>query len=184
MRQKRQPNNFNQSQIASHPYQPRRNVIPRPHSADFLEYETKMQTNQSPEMQAISVHNLNQNSISTNTSAISGSDYGNNRSARDRLMRQRPKSSLDMPIGDQMYYSEKSYAEMMRQSALYVDAVKSGGMDGANRQRILGGGRMYEDSGANGKLLFVFLICQYNLCQYFSNYLQKVISQINYVQCI
>lgn len=149
---------------SQNPYQTRRNVIPRPHSADFLEYETKASSNQNSTMSATSAHNINQNSIPVNNNAISGGDYGSsNRSARDRLMRQRPKSSLDMPIGDQMYYSEKSYAEMMRQSALYVDAVKSGGIDGANRQRILGGGRMYEDNNAGIDKKFIIFWFFYNI---------------------
>lgn len=62
--------------------------IPRPHSADFLEYETRMeQANNTPEI----------------------------------MRAPRPKSSLDINrTPDNFYYSEASYAEKMRQSALYL----------------------------------------------------------------
>ncbi|KAG7309321.1 hypothetical protein JYU34_005266 [Plutella xylostella] len=72
--------------------------VPRPHSADFLEYESKNDM-------------LNKTMPS--------------RSMNDPPKQpQRPKSSLDInsfydPSSDR-YYSEESYAEKMRQSALYL----------------------------------------------------------------
>lgn len=72
--------------------------MPRPHSADFLEYESKNE-------------NLNKSMPTRNVYE----------SARQP---QRPKSSLDInsyydPSSDR-YYSEESYAEKMRQSAHYL----------------------------------------------------------------
>ncbi|KAM3961196.1 pleckstrin homology domain-containing family A member kramer isoform 2-T2 [Aphomia sociella] len=73
--------------------------MPRPHSADFLEYESKNEM-------------LNKTMPSrTNTS-------------EQTKQPQRPKSSLDInsyydPSSDR-YYSEESYAEKMRQSAQYL----------------------------------------------------------------
>lgn len=72
--------------------------MPRPHSADFLEYEAKKE-------------NLNK-------TAPAQSVYGLPKQP------QRPKSSLDInsyydPSSDR-YYSEESYAEKMRQSAQYL----------------------------------------------------------------
>lgn len=75
--------------------------MPRPHSADFLEYESKSEM-------------LNK-TVPT-------------RSAYDTYKEpQRPKSSLDInsyydPSSDR-YYSEESYAEKMRQSAQYLQQV-------------------------------------------------------------
>lgn len=68
--------------------------IPRPHSADFLEYETRMETANNP---------------------------------MPEIMRApRPKSSLDINrTPDNFYYSEASYAEKMRQSALYLQKTPS-----------------------------------------------------------
>lgn len=64
--------------------------IPRPHSADFLEYEARHQDASS---------NINPEPIRA----------------------PRPKSSLDINRSpDHFYYSEASYAEKMRQSALYL----------------------------------------------------------------
>ncbi|XP_053615905.1 uncharacterized protein kmr isoform X5 [Plodia interpunctella] len=72
--------------------------VPRPHSADFLEYESKNET-------------LNKTMPSTAT-------------CDPPRQPQRPKSSLDInsyydPSSDR-YYSEESYAEKMRQSAQYL----------------------------------------------------------------
>lgn len=72
--------------------------VPRPHSADFLEYESKNET--------------------LNKSITSRGAYDSTRQP------QRPKSSLDInspydPSSDK-YYSEESYAEKMRQSAQYL----------------------------------------------------------------
>lgn len=69
--------------------------MPRPHSADFLEYESKNEIN---------------NSKTTHTN--------------ETKQPKRPKSSLDInsyydPSSDK-YYSEESYAQKMRQSAQYL----------------------------------------------------------------
>lgn len=62
---------------------------PRPHSADFLEYESR--------------------------------HFDNSRQPAEPVRAPRPKSSLDINrTPDHMYYSEASYAEKMRQSALYL----------------------------------------------------------------
>ncbi|CRK88821.1 CLUMA_CG002668, isoform A [Clunio marinus] len=64
-------------------------TVPRPHSADFLEYEAR-------------------NPVTTRMKA-------------EPAQAPRPKSSLDINRGqDNSYYSESSYAEKMRQSALYL----------------------------------------------------------------
>lgn len=64
--------------------------IPRPHSADFLEYESRHRAD---------------------TSQINS----------EAMRTPRPKSSLDINrSSDNFYYSEASYAEKMRQSALYL----------------------------------------------------------------
>jgi len=63
--------------------------IPRPHSADFLEYEAR-----------------NGDASQFNPEPVRAP---------------RPKSSLDINrTPDSYYYSEASYAEKMRQSALYL----------------------------------------------------------------
>lgn len=72
--------------------------MPRPHSADFLEYESKNEI-------------LNKTVPARNVSEVPRQP-------------QRPKSSLDInssydPSSDR-YYSEESYAEKMRQSAHYL----------------------------------------------------------------
>lgn len=72
--------------------------MPRPHSADFLEYESKNEI-------------LNKSVPARNVSEAPRQP-------------QRPKSSLDInssydPSSDR-YYSEESYAEKMRQSAIYL----------------------------------------------------------------
>ncbi|CAH2054449.1 unnamed protein product, partial [Iphiclides podalirius] len=72
--------------------------MPRPHSADFLEYESKSETQHKP---------------------APARTLGD-----PTLQPQRPKSSLDInsyydPSSDR-YYSEESYAEKMRQSAQYL----------------------------------------------------------------
>ncbi|XP_037028448.1 probable serine/threonine-protein kinase DDB_G0272282 isoform X2 [Bradysia coprophila] len=69
--------------------------IPRPHSADFLEYETRMESANNP--------------------------------VPEMMRAPRPKSSLDINrTPDNFYYSEASYAEKMRQSALYLQKTPSG----------------------------------------------------------
>lgn len=68
--------------------------IPRPHSADFLEYETRMEAANNP--------------------------------VPEIMRAPRPKSSLDINrTPDNFYYSEASYAEKMRQSALYLQKTPS-----------------------------------------------------------
>ncbi|XP_063622532.1 uncharacterized protein LOC134794690 isoform X1 [Cydia splendana] len=72
--------------------------MPRPHSADFLEYESKNEM-------------LNRSMVNRTSSNVPRQP-------------QRPKSSLDInssydPSSDR-YYSEESYAEKMRQSAQYL----------------------------------------------------------------
>ncbi|XP_059610833.1 uncharacterized protein LOC132257812 [Phlebotomus argentipes] len=62
-------------------------LMPRPHSADFLEYEAR--NAEAAQMQA------------------------------EPARAPRPKSSLDINRGPDYYYSEASYAEKLRQSALY-----------------------------------------------------------------
>ncbi|XP_055385065.1 protein PF3D7_1417600 [Condylostylus longicornis] len=67
----------------------------RPHSADFLEYEAR---------------------VEAAASAV----------RPDAIRAQRPKSSLDINrTPDSYYYSEESYAEKMRQSALYLQKSPS-----------------------------------------------------------
>jgi hypothetical protein len=64
-------------------------MVPRPHSADFLEFEAR-----NPE---------------------------SNRMRPEQSRAPRPKSSLDINrTPDHYYYSEASYAEKMRQSAVYL----------------------------------------------------------------
>lgn len=71
---------------------------PRPHSADFLDFDAKKyQQSSNPEKPDLRV-----------------SQYPSSRP-------QRPKSSLDiMHANDGYYWSEESYAEKMRQSAMYL----------------------------------------------------------------
>lgn len=67
--------------------------VPRPHSADFLEYEARH----------MDTAHLN----------------------AETRRAPRPKSSLDINrTPDNFYYSEASYAEKMRQSALYLQKPK------------------------------------------------------------
>lgn len=78
--------------------------VPRPHSADFLEYESRSEI-------------LNKSMPARSTCVPSKQP-------------QRPKSSLDInsyydPSSDR-YYSEESYAEKMRQSAQYLQPDKIG----------------------------------------------------------
>lgn len=64
-------------------------MVPRPHSADFLEYEARATIDR--------------------------------RNPTETVRVPRPKSSLDINrTPDNFYYSEASYAEKMRQSALYL----------------------------------------------------------------
>lgn len=77
--------------------------MPRPHSADFLEYESK-------------------NEALNKTMPV--------RTVEPPKQPQRPKSSLDInsyydPSSDR-YYSEESYAEKMRQSAQYLQQQAQG----------------------------------------------------------
>lgn len=72
-----------------------KSMPPRPHSADFLEYESKRQFRR------------------FNDFSLSG--------AYTERLPYRPKSSLDINSAmDNFYYSEASYAAKMRQSALYM----------------------------------------------------------------
>lgn len=78
--------------------------MPRPHSADFLEYESKTETQSKP----------------APTRTLGDPTH----------QPQRPKSSLDInsyydPSSD-TYYSEESYAEKMRQSAQYLQQQAMG----------------------------------------------------------
>ncbi|XP_050556307.1 uncharacterized protein LOC118277826 isoform X1 [Spodoptera frugiperda] len=105
--QQKLPGNYPQEKTFSGPSVLRRKKMqssgiqppmPRPHSADFLEYESKAEM--------------------LNRSAPSRSAYDSYKEP------QRPKSSLDInsyydPSSDR-YYSEESYAEKMRQSAQYL----------------------------------------------------------------
>ncbi|KAF9416365.1 hypothetical protein HW555_006319 [Spodoptera exigua] len=105
--QQKLPGNYPQEKTFSGPSVLRRKKMqssgiqppmPRPHSADFLEYESKAEM--------------------LNRSAPSRSAYDSYKEP------QRPKSSLDInsyydPSSDK-YYSEESYAEKMRQSAQYL----------------------------------------------------------------
>lgn len=79
--------------------------VPRPHSADFLEYESRND-----------MHNRTMPARSM--------------ASEPPRQPQRPKSSLDInsyydPSSDR-YYSEESYAEKMRQSAQYLQPDKLG----------------------------------------------------------
>ncbi|CAG9567975.1 unnamed protein product [Danaus chrysippus] len=79
-------------------------TMPRPHSADFLEYESKNEALNN----AIPIRKTNEQTKQP----------------------QRPKSSLDInsyydPSSDK-YYSEESYAEKMRQSAQYLQQQNMG----------------------------------------------------------
>ncbi|XP_068082968.1 uncharacterized protein kmr [Anabrus simplex] len=98
---------------------------PRPHSADFLEYDSRRYYQQ----QAYQQHSLphpHREQISRDHSLHNMSDktYVDQQGKVVRLPR--PKSSLDvMPSSDPLqtdsyYYSEESYAQKMRQSASYV----------------------------------------------------------------
>ncbi|XP_051160780.1 uncharacterized protein LOC127281217 isoform X3 [Leptopilina boulardi] len=88
-------------QVAPVMRQPKVHPPPRPHSADFLEYEA----NRRPDQQT-----------------LIQSDSLQNQSRRP----QRPKSSLDIvnpsdtPANDNYFYSEERYAAQMRQSAVYI----------------------------------------------------------------
>lgn len=89
--------------------------IPRPHSADFLDYEAR--------------HPLNQGAGSS----------GNDEHQATPHRTPRPKSSLDINrTPDHYYYSEASYAEKMRlQSASYLQraANNSVGSVGVSRKQ-------------------------------------------------
>lgn len=115
-------NRRNEVMTHSMPSDTRKRFPPRPHSADFLEYDAR-RANQSPTP-------LN-------------SDPGNQMYYNRRNYEpQRPKSSLDIvhvETGlDGTHWSEESYARKMRQSALYVQnssrattpSVRQGSMNG------------------------------------------------------
>lgn len=75
-------------------------IPPRPHSADFLEYESKRQFRRFKDF------------------SLSG--------AYNERLPYRPKSSLDINSStDNYYYSEASYAAKMRQSAAYLQNYNS-----------------------------------------------------------
>lgn len=97
-------NRRNEMTTHSMPSDTRKRFPPRPHSADFLEYDAR-RAYQSP----------------TPLSSDSGNQmYYNQRNPQPR----RPKSSLDIVHGevglDGTHWSEESYARKMRQSASYV----------------------------------------------------------------
>lgn len=94
-------NRRNEVMTHSMPSDTRKRFPPRPHSADFLEYDAR-RAYQSP----------------TPLSSDSGNQmYYNQRTCEVR----RPKSSLDIVHGlDGTHWSEESYARKMRQSASYV----------------------------------------------------------------
>ncbi|KAL5283538.1 PLEKHA5 family protein [Megaselia abdita] len=96
------PNHMEQSQIPYRSRPPTAASIVRPHSADFLEYEARAEAAaEAAEIAALSA-------IKPDPVRASGQVP-------------RPKSSLDINRGpDSLYYSEASYAEKMRQSALYL----------------------------------------------------------------
>lgn len=105
MRQKKIPHNYTAPVL---PY----NTVPRPHSADFLEYESK--------------------------NPVRDPASSNKHSSNASRQPPRPKSSLDINNyehnGDSYYYSEASYAEKMRQSAHYLRS-KTPGNSMANVKR-------------------------------------------------
>ncbi|XP_055904215.1 uncharacterized protein LOC129940018 isoform X2 [Eupeodes corollae] len=77
--------------------------IIRPHSADFLEYEARAEA-----------------AAAAATSSTGGAIKP------DAIRAPRPKSSLDINRApDSFYYSEASYAEKMRQSALYLQSPQT-----------------------------------------------------------
>lgn len=86
--------------IPSHQVTPRRTYQPpRPHSADFLDYDAKKYY----EYQETMV-------VKTTETKMN-----------EMVHRKRPKSSLDIVQNDDKYYwSEERYAEKMRQSAMYL----------------------------------------------------------------
>uniref|UniRef100_A0A6P4FJV0 Uncharacterized protein LOC108052280 isoform X3 n=1 Tax=Drosophila rhopaloa TaxID=1041015 RepID=A0A6P4FJV0_DRORH len=82
-------------------------AIVRPHSADFLEYEARAEA-----------------AAAAAAAAVAQSQQESGRAPR-------PKSSLDINrTPDSFYYSEASYAEKMRKSALYLQSGGSGGGGG------------------------------------------------------
>ncbi|EDW24992.1 GL23085 [Drosophila persimilis] len=84
-------------------------AIVRPHSADFLEYEARAEA-----------------AAAAAAAAVAQSKHESGRAPR-------PKSSLDINrTPDSFYYSEASYAEKMRKSALYL---QSGGAGAAQPQQ-------------------------------------------------
>ncbi|XP_046665170.1 uncharacterized protein LOC124357421 isoform X2 [Homalodisca vitripennis] len=98
-------NRPNDSMCHSMPSDGRKRFPPRPHSADFLEYDAR-RAYQSPTPQS--------------------SDSGNQQyyNQRNSVQPRRPKSSLDIVHSetgpDGTHWSEESYARKMRQSASYV----------------------------------------------------------------
>lgn len=85
-------------------------AIVRPHSADFLEYEARAEA-----------------AAAAAAAAVAQSKHETGRAPR-------PKSSLDINrTPDSFYYSEASYADKMRKSALYLQS--GGGGSGAQPQQ-------------------------------------------------
>ncbi|XP_039948121.1 uncharacterized protein LOC120766586 isoform X3 [Bactrocera tryoni] len=81
-------------------------AIVRPHSADFLEYEARAES-------------------AAAAAATAGTSNLSNAIKPDAVRAPRPKSSLDINrTPDSFYYSEASYAEKMRKSALYLQHPK------------------------------------------------------------
>ncbi|XP_017491227.1 PREDICTED: serine-rich adhesin for platelets-like [Rhagoletis zephyria] len=108
-------------------------AIARPHSADFLEYEARAE------------------SAAAAAAAALGSGNQTGAIKPDALRAPRPKSSLDINrTPDSFYYSEASYAEKMRKSALYLQHPQSGGNAASAQPQQAGGYRTANDflSGA------------------------------------
>ncbi|XP_018802728.1 PREDICTED: uncharacterized protein LOC108977483 [Bactrocera latifrons] len=81
-------------------------AIVRPHSADFLEYEARAES-------------------AAAAAAAAGTSNLSSAIKPDAVRAPRPKSSLDINrTPDSFYYSEASYAEKMRKSALYLQHPK------------------------------------------------------------
>lgn len=101
--------------------------IPRPHSADFLEFEARH-----PETAF---------------------------TANERTRAPRPKSSLDINRSpDSLYYSEASYAEKMRQSALYLQKPTAAGPKDQNiyGRHTYSGGRIPPESDYDNQNLISY----------------------------
>ncbi|KAM8705204.1 hypothetical protein ACLKA7_009632 [Drosophila subpalustris] len=91
-------------------------AIQRPHSADFLEYEARAEA-----------------AAAAAAAAVAQSKHETGRAPR-------PKSSLDINrTPDSFYYSEASYAEKMRKSALYLQSGGAAQPQQAGSYRTTGG---------------------------------------------